>query len=164
MRFPPVAQLLLLPRDVMARGLAFLQISVKRKSIEWQISEFHAHYGSDALELASMWYDLTTTNIPEAKLTVKEKSDKGLQMFLLAHHWLWTYPRNAKIVASRFKLYKGYCQGKPLWTWIGRIAALKAKKIVWGPHLDSRNTRIFVVSVDGTDFKMSEKTSQFTSE
>jgi hypothetical protein len=78
-------------------------------------------------------------------------------MFLLAHYWLWTYPKNARIVASRFKLYNGYCQGKPLWTWIGRIAALKAKKIVWGPHLDSRNTRIYVVTVDGTDFNMWEK-------
>ena len=83
MRFPPVAQLLLLPRDVMARGLAFLQISVKRKSIEWQISEFHAHYGSDALKLASMWYDLTTTNIPEAKLTVKRSQTKAFKCFSL---------------------------------------------------------------------------------
>jgi hypothetical protein len=79
-------------------------------------------------------------------------------MFLVAHHWLWTYPKNAKILGSRFRLSEGYCpQGKPLWHWIGKIAALKAKKIVWDPSLGSSDTESFVVSIDGTDFKTWEK-------
>jgi hypothetical protein len=41
---------------------------------------------------------------------------------------------------------------------IGKLAALKAKKIVWDPtSLDSSDTEIFVISIDGTDFKTWEK-------
>jgi hypothetical protein len=39
---------------------------------------------------------------------------------------------------------------EPLWKWIKKIAALKAKKIVWDDSLnDPPNTHIFVFSVDG---------------
>jgi hypothetical protein len=78
-------------------------------------------------------------------------------MFLVAHHWLWTYPKNTKILGARFRLSEGYCRGKPLWHWIGKFASLKAKKIVWDPSLDSSDTEIFVISIDGTDFKTWEK-------
>jgi hypothetical protein len=154
---PSVSWLLLSPSDLLERALKVLQIDTNRKSRKWQTEQFHAHFGSDPLDLANMWYDLCSTDIEDAKLTAKEKGEKGLRMFLVAHHWLWTYPKNAKILSSRFRLYEGYCRGKPLFHWIGKLAALKAKKIVWDPRLDASDTEIFIVSIDGTDFRMQEK-------
>jgi hypothetical protein len=158
MRFSPsIALLLLSPRDVLAKGLTLLEIGTHGKSRAWQTDQFHSHYSSDPIDLANMWFDLTTTEIPDAKLIGKEKSDNGFRMFMVAHFFLWTYPKNSKILASRFKIYEGYCRRAPLWKWVGKISALKAKKIVWDPSLDSTNTEIFVVSIDGTDFRMWEK-------
>jgi hypothetical protein len=37
------------------------------------------------------------------------------------------------------------------------IAQLKVKKIVWDPRLDDPNGTIFIITVDGTDFKVWEK-------
>ena len=97
-----------------------------------------------------MWYDLTTTDIPDAVLTDEEKTPKGFRMFLMAHYFLWTYPKNAELLASRFGTNEQYARGKRLWNWIKKIAAMKAKKIVW--NVDSL-AEIFVISVDGKDFK-----------
>jgi hypothetical protein len=104
-----------------------------------------------------MWYDLSTTDIPDAQLEEKEKLDKGFKMFLVAHHFLWTYPKNANLLASRFNICERYSRGDPLWSWIKKIAALKAKKIVWDESLNDPDTQIFIISVDGTDFRMWER-------
>jgi hypothetical protein len=45
----------------------------------------------------------------------------------------------------------------PLWKWICKIAALKEKKIVWDLRLDSRETEIWCLTVDGTDFRITER-------
>jgi hypothetical protein len=158
MRLSPATSFpLLSPRDILSRALRILQIDAKGKSQKWKTEMFHAHFGSDPLDLANIWFDLTATSIEDAKLKATEKSEKGLTMFLAAIHFLWTYPKNSKILSTKFRLYEGYCRGKPLWDWIGKIAALKAKKIVWDPRLDGHETQIFIVSVDGTDFRMWEK-------
>jgi hypothetical protein len=104
-----------------------------------------------------MWYDLTVTDIPAARMDEEEKSEKGFKMFMMTHFWLWTYPKNTHMFASRFKTCERYLRGEPLWRWISRIAALKVKKIVWDPALDETNTAVFGLSVDGTDFRMWEQ-------
>ena len=60
------------------------------------------------------------------------------------------------MLASRFKICTSYAQGKPLWTWVAKIAALKDLKIVWLPQLDDPNSENFILSVDGTDFRVWE--------
>jgi len=50
-----------------------------------------------------------------------------------------------------------YVQGERLWKWIERIANLAAKKIVWDPSIDLRDTEIIAISTDGVDFKLWEK-------
>jgi hypothetical protein len=40
------------------------------------------------------------------------------------------------------------------------LAKLKAKKIVWDPSFDDPNSQVFIVSVDGMDFKVWEKSTQ----
>jgi hypothetical protein len=96
--------MLLSPLDVLNKGFAACNglpdliggLSEKR------INAFCSHYGLSPVDLSSIWYDLITTNIPEAMLEQKEKSDKGFMFFLIAHHYLWTYPKNSQLLASQF--------------------------------------------------------------
>jgi hypothetical protein len=91
-------------------------------------------------------------------LTKADKLDKGFKMFLIVHHFLWAYPKNAKMLASAFLVCERLVQGNNLWRWVRMITALKAIKIVW-PEEECNNPHggIFIVSVDGTDFKVWEK-------
>ena len=82
-------------------------------------------------------------------------------MFFIAHYFLWTYPKNSRILASRFKCCEKYARGEHLWRWIAKIAALKEKKIVWDADMDASNTAIFALSLDGTDFRVWEKKHPF---
>jgi hypothetical protein len=107
--------------------------------------------------LLSMWYDTIHTDISAARIDEKEQSDAGFRMFLVAHFFLWTYPKNAQLIVSCFRICEKYSRGRHLWKWIERIAALKALKIKWDPRLDSPHTEIFVVTIDGTDFRVWEK-------
>jgi hypothetical protein len=52
---------------------------------------------------------------------------------------------------------KRYVQGKNLWIWIRRIAMLKAKKIGWDENMDDPTSQIYIVTVNGTYFKVWEK-------
>lgn len=117
--------------------------------------EFRKHFGSSPLDIGSIWYDLC--NWDETLLPAKEKSEKGFTRFLAAVHWLWTYPKNAEILASRFGLCKDYVQGKHLEKWIDRIAYLAAKKIKWDNSLDSSEAETFLISADGVDCKLWER-------
>jgi hypothetical protein len=149
--------MLLSPTDVMKKGLKYCGVHCFKTSAAANTKKFHKHYGSSPLDLANMWYDLTTTDIPGAQLEQSDKSENGFKMFMVAHHFLWTYPKNASQLASRFGICERYSRGEPLWKWIKKIAALKAKKIVWDDSLNDANTQIFVISVDGIDFRMWEK-------
>lgn len=40
-----------------------------------------------------------------------------------------------------------------MWIWIRRIAALKSKKIKWVDHPDDPNSAIFILTVNGTNFR-----------
>jgi len=73
-------------------------------------------------------------------------------MFLvLADHLLWGYLDNAESLATQFGINEKYARGEHLWLWIKKIAALKSKKIVWPKRFDEDNSKIFIISVDGTD-------------
>jgi hypothetical protein len=73
-------------------------------------------------------------------------------VFLVAHHFLWTYPKKSQLLATPFGICDRYAIGDPLWRWIKKIAVLKEKKIVWDASLDDPNSQRFIVTVDGTDF------------
>ena len=153
MRYFPVRS----PNDILKRGLESLKIDLDSKSRSAQARAFHKHFGSSHSTLAHIWFDLQTTNIPGATLEQKENSDAGMKMFFVAHHFLWTYPKNSDILASRFSfLSERNSRGEPLWKWIRKIAALKEKKIVWDSRFDKKDSEVFILSVDGTDFKIWE--------
>ena len=43
-----------------------------------------------------------------------------------------------------------------MWDMIGKIAALKAMKIVWTEDLDNKSTAVYALGVDGTDYRVWE--------
>ncbi len=149
--------MLLSPEEVEEMGLSYMGVNTYNKSKAFKLDEFHSHYGSDALDLAEIWYDLSNTSIDEALIPTREQNMVGFRMFMAANHFLWAYPKNAKMLASRFGICERYARGENLWKWIRRIAAMKEKKIVWDKTLDNPETETFCVSLDGTDFKVWEK-------
>ena len=77
--------------------------------------------------------------------------------FMIAHFFLWTYPKNVKLVKRPFKICLRYLQSDDLWYWPKKIHTLKAKKIVWPADLDNHYTEILAISVDGVNFCSWEK-------
>lgn len=153
--------MLLSANDVLRAGLEhaahipfWQQKSMSRKS---KAQIFHDLFGSTPLDLSDMWFDLQQGDYNGASLTVKENTEKGFKMFMMAHFFLWVYPRNCRVLSRTFNICERYCRGKPLWNWIERIAALKAKKIKWDDSLASPDTEMFIASIDGIDCKTTEK-------
>jgi len=144
--------MLLSPNDVQDIGLDIMGIRRGKKTEKRLVLEFHKHCGSSPMGLAEQWHDLC--NCDKKVLSAKEKSEKGFERFLAAHCWLWCRPKNADMFASRFGMCVDYVRGKPLWTWIERIANLAAKKIVW--NID-KVAEIHAVASDGVDFKLWER-------
>lgn len=100
-----------------------------RRSFKANFDGFKNHYGASPVVLAEMWHDLCSTSIDDAKLTDKEKGEKGFSSFLMVHHFLWTYPKNAGVLASRFGVCEKNASGRALWYWVNKVAALRAAKI-----------------------------------
>jgi hypothetical protein len=142
---------------VLTRGLHYLLVDSKRQSEANRIHTFQQHYGSSPLLLATVWHDITVTTILEARIPDNKLCERGFRMFLIAHFFLWTYPKNAGLLASRFQICSSHAQGEPFWTWIRKIAALKALKIVWDPCLNNMDPEFVVVTIDGTDFRTWER-------
>jgi hypothetical protein len=144
--------MLLSPDQVLKYGLTFLAMRFTRWHDARMALEFHRHYGSPPLDLAD--------HLPKELqfLNEKEKSEKGLKRYFVAHFFLWAYPKNVSMLSSRFKgVCDKYFQGEPLWVWIRRSAALKSKKIVWDDNVaNPKNLEIFCITIDGTDFKINE--------
>lgn len=144
----------------MERALAYVGVGKdehNKMSAQDKIDEFKAHFGSHPLVIANIWYDLCHTSIEEARLTKTEKSERGFKRFMIANHYLWTYPRNVKQVKRRFGICLRYLEGDELWHWPMKIAALKEKKIVWSKDLLSHETEIIAISVDAVNFRTWEK-------
>ena len=145
------------PDEVLTRGLAYLSLDVDgRLTREQRINKFQQHYGSVPLTIATMWYDLCHTTIEEAKLSTKDKQ-KGFRMFMVAHFFIYSYPRSSVQLGDRFRICACNVRGKNLWKWIRKIAALEEKVIFWPHDLNNPDSEIFALSVDGVDKKTWER-------
>ena len=83
----------------MGWGLGYLGIDREQQaklSTQEKVDEFKSHYGSSPLILANIWFDLCHIMIEEACLKEKEKSERGFMQFMIAHFYLWMYPKNVK--------------------------------------------------------------------
>jgi hypothetical protein len=151
---------ILSPNDVLGAGLGYLKIKLKADCpSERKNQEFHANYGSSPLVLATQWFDLIHADLPN----FREKDRRGFHMFMTAHHFLWAYPRNAKILAAHMGISIWAAGRDRLWTWIGRIAALKDKVIFWPDVLNLEDSEVQICTLDGTDFRVWEiKNAIFT--
>ena len=127
-----------------------------RKSEKRMLLEFHKHCGSSPADIAECWYDLCNSDVDDP-LSAKEKTEKGFKRFLASQCWLWARPKNTALFASRFGVCEDCVKGKHLWQWIGRIADLCSKKIVWPEWLNSEGAAMHAIAADGVDFKMWER-------
>ena len=150
--------MLVTPKQALNYGLSYLGVKDNRWSEATRELCFHEHYGSSPLDIADLWFDLASGDcLPEKlRLEKKEKCEKGFKYYMIAHFFLWAYPKNARMISSRFHICKNYCEGKHMWKWIKRIAALKVKKIKWEHVSDPKHLEILAISTDGTDFKLRE--------
>jgi hypothetical protein len=150
----------LCPADVLDRGFSALNAhgpDFKPKWCKARIDDFKHFCGSTPVVLTDTWHDMMTTDI-YLNLTISDKSDKGFDKFLTAHHFLWACPKNSKLLASTFAhIGERDARGEQPWRWVEMIAQLKVKTIVWDKSLDDPNSTVFIVSVDGTDYKVWEK-------
>jgi hypothetical protein len=145
------------PAGVLTRGLQYLHLDYIQQSEANRNEKFHQHYGSSPLVLATMWHDMAVTTIVAARVSDEELCEKGFRMFLIAHFFLWVYPKNAGLIASRFRICISYSKGERLWLWIQKIAALKELKIRWDPRLNLADAAVFVATVDGIDHRAWER-------
>jgi hypothetical protein len=137
-------------------GLEFMNMDTEiqeRRSFESNFRSFKKFYGSPPSVLACQWYDMCNTDEEDFKLEENEMGEKGLRGLLLAHHFLWSYPKNADLLGSRFRICPKYASGEYLRRWVRRVAALKAKKIVWPENFSEPDSEVFIISVDTADFK-----------
>lgn len=145
--------MLLSVTDVIYHGIKFVSNSFVYRNDEQAYVSFRSIYGSSPLDLASMWFDLCNSEI----LNTKEKNMKGFKRFLMAHYFLWQYPKNAKSFARVFDVCEVYARGRSIWQWVEKIQSLYETTIVWPDELDSPEGAIFTISVDGVDFRTYEK-------
>lgn len=114
---------------------------------EW---EFKRYFGSPPAVIADVWSKVLPTLPP------KQKSPQGFRLFMIAQHFLWAYPKNSTILTRTFGVGLKVGQGKSLWNMVRSIADLMDAKVKWDPDFDRLDTEIFIISVDGKDFRIWE--------
>ena len=97
---------LLSPQEVLQYRLEFSGHHGKKSN-----NKFKKHFGSSLLDLAKMWYNLTTTDIPKAKLNDKKHSMVVLKRFFMAH-FLWLIFRNPTYLHHIFMFLWVLCPRK----------------------------------------------------
>ena len=150
------------PSSVLRHGLKLVNLDpdVRVSSRERNEKMFEQHFGACAFVLSTQWYDLVHDKIPTKKLTDKEKSMRGFNLFLIAHFWLFTKPKNATEGSSRFGRCEKLLQGAKFWLWIERISLLKHKVIKWPKRFDDPRSEVFIMTVDGIDLKRNRTITQ----
>ena len=148
------------PFEILIRGFRYIKGLPNIEEKDWSqcnIEKFMNQYGQHPIEIAVMWNDILTLDI-DLGLCNKDKSEEGFQKLMRAVHFLWAYPKNAGILAATFGTCKRLAEGEYLWKWVRVIANLKAIKFVWPEEeYNDPSGKIFIVTVDGVDFKVWEK-------
>lgn len=140
--------------------LEFRGVPLNRISPESAEQELKEHYGVGSELATKIWKELCKIGRSDLKLTKKEKSMKGYFHYSMTLHFLWAYPKNAKVFGRSFKGVGSMChaRGEKVRTWIFRIAHLRLKVIRWPvAEFNDPDGHVFIVSVDCTDFRQREK-------
>ena len=153
------AMLLLLPDRVLELGLGCVGVhecQMNKWSEGFRKEVFHWHCGSSPTVLSRMWFDLQQGG----HLSEKQNTCAGFKRHCIAHFFLWTCPKNAGLMATRFNTCRKHCCGKMLWDWIGKIMALMPAVIKWDDSLGDPDKSPFVGTTDCTDCGMWEKSAR----
>ena len=125
------------------RGLRLVKVDTRRIGLAAKLKKFKSFFGPHPNHCVSIWYDLFTTTIPEARVDV---ADADLFGFFAALNFLRAYDKEDRRAALLGM------NEKPLreitWWWVRKLSALKSLKVVWPP--DNEWDSIYTVSVDGT--------------
>ena len=128
--------------EVMIQGLLFMGFSRETQQTMVHnrlLDEFRSHYGCLPVDLAKMWYDLQVTEVPGVALTENEKDSKSFAMFMAANYFIWTHPKNARLMASRFGFNIREIHSQSFWKWVEKIGALNEDKICWDDRFGDDN-------------------------
>ena len=156
--------MLLSVQEIKLHGLHFLGVNEIHQGslgIKKCSEIFKEMYGSPPVVIAAMWHDLMTTDIPNASSIPADKTIEGFKRFLMAHCFLWGYPRNATWLRILFfPIGEKDTRGEPLWRWVFKMQALLPTKIKfldrWN-DADDPFCEKFIIGVDGTDCKTWER-------
>ena len=152
---------LLGPRDIRAKALKIVKAEVllgTNPSEEKEVNLFRKHFGCEPLSIAAAWHDLTRADIPDPRLSMtRDEKINGLKRFLVAIYFLWNYSRNKEVLATSTQSNAYSVSSAILWLWIDRIAWLEVLKIKWIPELTDPSKEILALTIDGTDFRVWEK-------
>jgi hypothetical protein len=87
------------------------------------MERFLAHFGASPESLCAIFLDLQTTHIEAARI-----AKPSIAHFLMAMHWLKTYPSDA-VIAGTFKVDEKTARTQ-VWKYILAIQALKEQKVI----------------------------------
>jgi hypothetical protein len=79
-------------------GLQYIGINLGEQqlmSAAHKLETFQSFYGATPLDIAEIWYDLQQGHFPAASLTPEENSLRGFKQYMIAHFFLFSYPRNS---------------------------------------------------------------------
>jgi hypothetical protein len=123
----------------------------RRTNASVNLQRFRASFGAGPGACASIFSDLQTTAIADARITKPNSF-----YFLVAINWLATYKKEAEI-AGYFKADEKTLR-LHIKKYVNAIAALKLQKIAW-QDLDDHD-EIFAISVDGVHCRIYEPRKQ----
>ena len=154
--FPFPLKVLFSPTKVLIRGFRYISglSDITQDEIkDHHNDDFKSHYGSNSTHISVMWSDI----LMQLDLKKEDKSENRFKRLLIAIFFLWAYPKNAAMLASTFGVCKRLVQGEYLWYWVRIIGKLKRYKVIWPTETyNDPNSQIFIITVDGVDFKVTE--------
>ena len=146
------------PDQIQRLGLCLIGVDhtrQKRQNENSNLEDFKAHYCVDPIVVAQIWEELQTTTIKEARIQAKHVHNRNsgcnVKNYLRSIHFLMRYATDRERKCS-----SGHARETiRKWTWffVEKIAALRAKKIVW-PGTWTAN---FIISVDGVHCRYHEE-------
>lgn len=129
--------------------LGWMDHHITRVEVTTNHQRFCGAYGALPHVVASLWEDLQTTDIDEARI---DATQHALKDFLATMHFLYRYPTEIE----RCNMWKGCRDSLRKWCWffVDRIRALKLNMFGW-PE-DNFGDAKWVMTVDGTHFVTEE--------
>jgi len=149
-----VEQLFLTGNQMLRRGLRLVGVPTdvqERRGTNANVRVFKSHFGPHPNHCATVWKQLLTTDVAEAKVLPEQVDLKAF--FMALHHvrvYLTDDQRNPTFNNMDFQK-----MASDTWWWVQRIAALHHQVIVFPTEAAWGGTAI-ILSIDGTHMSINE--------